>query len=62
MPDTSLQLTKPPSIKAQMLIRRPAADVFDAFANPDEPSWQTTRRDYPSPYRGRHSSLSALTL
>jgi uncharacterized protein YndB with AHSA1/START domain len=35
MPDTGLQLTKPPSIKAHMLIRRPAGDVFDAFINPD---------------------------
>ncbi|MDB5790061.1 MAG: hypothetical protein JWQ80_85, partial [Massilia sp.] len=31
MADTGLQLTKPPEIRAQMLIRRPAGEVFDAF-------------------------------
>lgn len=35
MPDSGLQLTKPPSIKAHMLIRRPATDVFKAFVDPD---------------------------
>jgi uncharacterized protein YndB with AHSA1/START domain len=35
MADTGLQLTKPPEIRAQMLIRRPAGEVFDAFVNPD---------------------------
>jgi uncharacterized protein YndB with AHSA1/START domain len=34
MPDAGLQLTKPPAIRAQMLIRRPAGEVFDAFVNP----------------------------
>jgi uncharacterized protein YndB with AHSA1/START domain len=35
MADTGLQLTKPPEIKAQMLIRRPISDVFEAFVNPE---------------------------
>jgi uncharacterized protein YndB with AHSA1/START domain len=30
----NLQLTQPPQTKTAMLIRRPAADVFDAFINP----------------------------
>lgn len=29
------QLTKPPTMKTGMLIRRPAAEVFEAFVNPD---------------------------
>jgi uncharacterized protein YndB with AHSA1/START domain len=35
MPDAGLQLTKPPAIRAQMLIRRPVSDVFDTFVNPE---------------------------
>jgi uncharacterized protein YndB with AHSA1/START domain len=31
----NLQLTQVPVAKAAMLIRRPAADVFEAFVNPD---------------------------
>jgi uncharacterized protein YndB with AHSA1/START domain len=30
-----LQLTKAPSAKAEMLIRKPIADVFEAFINPE---------------------------
>lgn len=30
-----LELTKPPVAKAQMLIRRPAAEVFEAFIDPE---------------------------
>ena len=30
-----LELTKPPVAKAQMLIRRPPAEVFEAFVNPE---------------------------
>ena len=30
-----LELTKPPVAKAQMLIRRPPAEVFEAFINPE---------------------------
>ncbi|HZE71786.1 MAG TPA: SRPBCC family protein [Pyrinomonadaceae bacterium] len=30
----SLQLTKPPIAKAEMLIRKPVAKVFEAFVNP----------------------------
>ncbi len=32
---TSLQLTKVPASNAAMLIRRPVAEVFEAFVNPD---------------------------
>jgi uncharacterized protein YndB with AHSA1/START domain len=35
MADTGLQLTNPPEIKAQMLIRSPIGAVFDAFVNPE---------------------------
>jgi uncharacterized protein YndB with AHSA1/START domain len=31
---TSLQLTKAPAATAEMLIRKPAAEVFEAFINP----------------------------
>jgi uncharacterized protein YndB with AHSA1/START domain len=31
----NLQLTKPPVVKTGMLIRKPAAEVFEAFVNPD---------------------------
>jgi Uncharacterized conserved protein len=31
----TLQLTKAPIAKAQMLIRKPAAEVFEAFINPE---------------------------
>ncbi len=31
----NLQLTQVPIVKTGMLIRRPAADVFEAFVNPD---------------------------
>jgi uncharacterized protein YndB with AHSA1/START domain len=31
---TSLVLTTPPVAKAAMLIRRPVADVFEAFVDP----------------------------
>jgi hypothetical protein len=30
-----LQLTELPVMKTGMLIRRPAADIFEAFVNPD---------------------------
>ena len=30
-----LQLTKAPNAKAEMLIRKPIADVFEAFINPE---------------------------
>ncbi len=30
-----IELTKPPVAKAQMLIRRPPAEVFEAFINPE---------------------------
>ncbi len=32
---TSLQLTQAPIAKAEMLIRKPIADVFEAFINPE---------------------------
>ena len=32
---TNLQLTAVPSVKAEMLIRKPAAEVFEAFVNPE---------------------------
>lgn len=35
MPEDSLQLTKSPKMQTQMLIRKPAHDVFEAFINPD---------------------------
>lgn len=31
----NLQLTKSPTVKAGMLIRKPVAEVFEAFINPD---------------------------
>jgi uncharacterized protein YndB with AHSA1/START domain len=32
---TNYHLTKPPTVKAQMLIRKPASEVFEAFVNPE---------------------------
>ena len=32
---SNLQLTKPPVVKARMLIRKPPAEVFEAFVNPE---------------------------
>lgn len=34
MSETTLQLSQPPTVKVAMLIRRPAAEVFQAFADP----------------------------
>ncbi len=33
--NTNLQLTKVPAAKAEMLIRKPVAEVFEAFINPE---------------------------
>jgi uncharacterized protein YndB with AHSA1/START domain len=52
----TLQLTKVPIAKAQMLIRKPAAEVFEAFINPE-----ITKRFWFTKSTGRLEAEKELT-
>src|SRR5262245_40179420 len=51
--DSAYQLTRPPAMKTQMLIRKPVNEVFEAFAEPTITSQVWFNKSSGRPEKGR---------